>query len=400
MINHQSKTVKDCVKCGVCKAFCPTYIETSLESMSSRGRTAIINSLSNKQIHPSEDSSEKIFSCMLCGSCENACPMEIKIIDAVYENRMFLKRYYQQNKISIFMLKNIFKNTSKVFNFLFPLRDILHLFPTMRLNLLKTFKSLNISISDNKLIDKTMIFKSQKPKGRVALFVGCSTNYIYPNIGKSAIKILTLLNYDVILSKNEVCCGAPLRSLGFKEDARGLAERNLEFFKNLKAEYIIGLCPTCIHFIKNEYPKLTNDCLKNTVEISQFLYSNHRFREILEKSTHSDYSEFRSSNPILYHQPCYSYNHLKIKTEPQEILQLCGYNLIETTRQCCGFAGLFSVLYPELSEKIFYKNIKIYEKTDTIVTSCPNCIMRFKSKLKNKSVKHIVEIIQEILLPN
>ena len=115
------------------------------------------------------------------------------------------------------------------------------------------------------------IFKPDKPIGRVALFTGCAINYTRPTLGRVLIRTLFALGYEVILPAGEVCCGAPLRSLGMHEEAKQKALRNLEVFGKLKTEAILSLCPTCTLTIKKEYPNMTGQSLESAMDATEFL---------------------------------------------------------------------------------------------------------------------------------
>src|SRR3990172_6362531 len=89
------------------------------------------------------------------------------------------------------------------------------------------------------------VFKVQKKRGRVAIFTGCSINFIFPNLGESLINVLQKFGYEVVLPKGETCCGNPLRSLGLEEEAVEQAKKNYRVFSRLKVEAVLSLCPTC-----------------------------------------------------------------------------------------------------------------------------------------------------------
>jgi glycolate oxidase iron-sulfur subunit len=74
-----------------------------------------------------------------------------------------------------------------------------------------------------------------------------------------------------------------------------------------------------------------------------------------------------------------------------------GFHLMDSERGCCGFGGTFRLLYQELSEGILEKRIEEYKRADMIVTSCPNCILQLRSRIKDRPVKHIAEVINECI---
>lgn len=380
--------LESCIKCGSCKALCPTHIEDATEGMSARGRAILLNKLLNEDVPVTKKLNELINSCMLCGACNKLCPLGINITDAVYEGRRVLRKFSDRKRLLSFFSKIIFKNPSIGFRALKFIESIGSALPIYRLQPFRTLEKLGLKFPDLSLRDGISIFKVLNPKGRLALFAGCSVNFLYPNIGKSLIKTLNAMKYDVILPKGESCCGAPLMGLGLKDDAAELAEKNINIFEKLNVEAVIGLCPTCVHFIKNEYKRLIGEGMANAMEISSFL-----------KQTHEQISPKNNSNAkILYHDPCHSIYSLNTSSEPRQILKSLGAELIEPAEKgCCGFGGTFRLLYPELSDGILEKRLAGYRKADLIVTSCPNCIIQLGSGIKDKPVKHIIEIIEEAI---
>jgi len=380
--------LESCIRCGSCKALCPTHIEDATEGMSARGRTILLNKLLSGDIPVTKKLNELINSCILCGACNKLCPLGINITDAVYEGRQVLRKFGDKKRFLSFFPKFIFKNPLIGFKALKFCESIGGTLPIYRLQPFTTLGKLGLKFPDLTLRDGISIFKVLNPKGRIALFAGCSVNFLYPNIGKSLIKTLNAMKYDVILPKGESCCGAPLMGLGLKDDAAELAEKNINIFEKLNVEAVIGLCPTCVHFIKNEYKKLIGEGMVNAMEISSFL-----------KHTHENISPKSSSGAkILYHDPCHSIYSLNTSSEPRQILKSLGAELLEPAEKgCCGFGGTFRLLYPELSEGILEKRLTGYRKSDLIVTSCPNCIIQLRSKIKDKPVKHIIEIIEEAI---
>src|SRR5208283_5535460 len=88
---NNALSLEQCVRCGSCKALCPTYGEDATEGMSARGRVVLLKKFIEGELGPSEILDEKIFSCMLCGACNTLCPLGIRITDAVYDGRKSLR---------------------------------------------------------------------------------------------------------------------------------------------------------------------------------------------------------------------------------------------------------------------------------------------------------------------
>jgi glycolate oxidase iron-sulfur subunit len=366
-------------------------MEDTNEGMSARGRIVLLRKFSDGEVAPSEILDKRIFSCILCGACNTLCPLGINITDSIYKGRKSLRGFSRKRRLFSFGVRFALKRHYRGLRLLKALESISRIFPISRVQPFKAIKKIGISFPDSSLRDSVSIFKAHKahrPKGRIAVFAGCSANFLYPNIGRSLIYSLNNINYDVVLPKGEVCCGAPLLGLGLEEDAAELAERNMETFKKLNVEAVVGLCPTCVHFIRTKYRMLVGDRIDNALEASQFLSS-----ELGVRSSELINSKLR----VVYHDPCHSVYNLNVSKEPRQILKSMGFNLIDSDRGCCGFGGTFRLLYQELSEALLNRRVEEYKKADMIVTSCPNCILQLKSKIKDKQVKHVIELIKESL---
>ncbi|MCL0085498.1 (Fe-S)-binding protein [Thermodesulfovibrionales bacterium] len=396
---------KECVRCGGCKALCPTYREDANEAMSARGRAVLLKKFSRGEIKPSKTLSDRIFSCVLCGACSRLCPLGINITDTIYKGRNNL-RGFTKRRIFCFGLMLGFQKRYAVFKLLKVLEGINRTFPIYKIRPFKPLRDIDIRLAGSPLRDGVSVFRAVRPKGRVALFAGCATNFLYPYTGKALINGLNSINYDAILPAVEVCCGAPLRGLGFEKEAARLAEKNIRAFKKLNVEAIISLCPTCIHLIKNEYKGLIGDGMDIAMEASQFFSSKLKeggnglkdFR-LQSRAPKLNIVSANRLSPlsVIYHAPCHSIYNLDAGSEAIQILKSIGFNIIDVERGCCGFGGTFRFLNQRLSEDILNRRIGEYKKADMIVTACPGCIFQLRTKIRDKRVVHIAEVINEAL---
>lgn len=375
-----------CVKCGSCKAKCPTYEEGQIEGMSARGRLMLLKKYYSGDIGYSDTLKQRIFSCILCGACNSLCPLGINITEAIYNGRKEFRKITKNKGILEFLIRLSFNRTERTMRALRILQNISHIIPVYKIKPLNTLVDMKISLPTSFLREKASLYKASNSKARVAIFAGCTVNFLYPEIGRSLIKSLNALSYDVILPRGEACCGAPLMGLGIEEDTIKIAEKNIKLYKDLNVEAVIGLCPTCVYFIKDYYKKIYGEGIDNALEISQFLVDKLKEKKKIPLAS------------VIYHHPCHSRYSLNIKDEPKKILNLMGINLIEPKNTgCCGFGGTFRVSYKGLSENILKKRIEDYKEANIIITSCPNCILQFRSELKDKPVKHIAELLLEYL---
>jgi glycolate oxidase iron-sulfur subunit len=378
------RELSKCVRCGSCKAFCPTYDEDVTEAMGARGRLVLLWGLSEGLLKPSQLLIDRVFSCLLCGACSESCPLGIDIQEVIYQGRGILSRTDKQRKSLRFLLK-FFAERPKLGIRL--LRTAQYLLPSL---IEKKLSPSLPKMPENPLKNKQQVYTVPKKKGRVAIFTGCAVNFLYPHLGESLIHVLQRLNYEVILPAGEVCCGAPFRTLGLEQEAVRMAKKNMAVFSKLNVEAIVGLCPTCIYALKKEYPKLIGEGLDKAMDISSF------FIDKLDSSSFSLSSS--NSAKAAYHDPCHLSYGLGVRKEPREIIKQVGIELAEPGEQkCCGFGGVFSFSYREISKSLLEKRIRNMEgtKAETIITSCPGCVMQLQRKITNVPVLHLIEVIEE-----
>lgn len=377
-----------CVRCGACKALCPTYMTTSNETMGARGRVALIGELGTKRLAPGRNLAEKIFSCMLCGACKGLCPLGIDIPEVMYQGRAALRRSYKRGRLLRAALKRSLSRPDMAFSLLRAYRRFLYS-PLHKAGIAGYMPE----VTSKPFKDSIQVYKNIKRTGRVAVFAGCSVNYFYPDIGNALSAVLVSKGYEVVVFRGESCCGAPFRAFGLQREAADLARRNIEHFNRVRAEAVISLCPTCTMVIRRQYPVLAGDTIANLMDVSEFLAGSGIASGL----------EIRPAR-VTYHDPCHLSFGLGVREEPRRILR--GIRGVEFTEmrhadECCGFAGFFSLHFRDISMSIGRKKMEniLDTSADVVVTSCPGCIMHMEN-LKAEcggqfEVKHIIEVIDE-----
>ncbi len=352
--------------------------------MVARGRLRLLLGLLTQQLSPSPLLREKIFNCILCGACEKLCPPHVEITEAIYHGRKLLlpsdrtqnylgllARFFIKRPVLSFRIAQLLQYT--VYPYLFR-RGVI---------------PFSMSLPYAPLKDDRQVYKPEKKIGRVALFAGCTTNFLFPHLGVSLINVLVRLGYEVVLPKGEVCCGAPLRSLGLESEAVELAEKNLATLGKLNAEAILSLCPTCIVSLKIQYPKLVGKGVDNAMDITSFL---------LNKTDSVELTPVRKFRSVTYHDPCHMIHSLGVEKEPRELIRRVGAKLIDIGESaCCGFGGTFSLCYKDISRDLMRKRVAACIRTgaESIITSCPGCMLQLGTGMKDKPVFHIVELLEE-----
>jgi len=375
MKKENLEDIEKCVRCGSCKAVCPTHVRTGMEPLSARGRMVLLHEYNTGKLRPSKLLNDRLYSCTLCGICEGACPARVNVTDAIYAGRNELVRSDKRRRLMRAGAKLSLKNTNLSFR---TMKLAMTLMPGLLTRATSPFK---VVLPERPLRSGDKIYKTVgKSRGRVALFTGCSVNYLYPHLGQSLINVLLASGMEVVLPPGEVCCGEPLRALGLEDEARGMAERNFDVFGRLRADAVISLCPTCTLAIKVHYPSIIGKGIENAMDISQFLGD-----------------EIDPVNPpldkdVAYHNPCHLGAALGVKKEPLTVLNALNCNVTASTdSECCGFS--ISMWDKEVSEQLLDGTLSRFNDSNTLVTACPGCMMQLGRKHPN--VRHIIELIEE-----
>lgn len=368
--------LQECIKCGKCNEVCQSYKIFMNESFSPRGRLRLIDAFYERELTQGKSFNERILSCMLCGFCENICPLGINLPFLIYKTRAEIKKnklFYLFKYFSLY--PDIFFRSLKILRKTGLIDKFGKFF--LKNQFLDKYLAFNINARDEKFLK---IYSVVKPIGRVAIFLGCSTNFLIPSIGKNLIFLLNKAKYEVIIPK-QICCGAPLLSSGFNEEAIKIASENIDMYKGFKIEGIVTPCPTCAHILKDVYKDLVGESLPVVSPL-----------DLLE-----DMGEFSVVNEklVYFHSSCHTQNYTRDDEKILNLLKNLGFINIQKKSGCCGFAGLFSFLFEKQSMDILRKKVLEYDKADMIITSCPNCIIQLKYAMKSKKILHYIEAIQD-----
>jgi glycolate oxidase iron-sulfur subunit len=203
--------------------------------------------------------------------------------------------------------------------------------------------------------------------------------------------VLAKNDIEVLLEK-EMCCGGPALFSGDEKTGGRLAETNVKTFSCLDVDAIVTCCPTCETVLKGYPSLLENDgrtvrVAEKVCDISQFLVK-------------AGFKSGEIEGFMGYHESCHLKYGAGTKDEVQ-IIKSVQKNLKELDG-CCGFAGMFSVSYPDLSKMLSDRKLDDIEAAgvDTVVTGCPGCKMYIEKGLKHRGVNckvmHTIELLDGV----
>lgn len=235
---------------------------------------------------------------------------------------------------------------------------------------------------------------------RVALFVTCFNDTLFPSTGRAVVKLLERLGHEVDFPEGQTCCGMPLFNSGYHHDAALVAARTVKLFE--RAPHVVVPSGSCAWMVKTEYPGLlkhdpalraaADSLARRTRELSQFLV------EVLGV-TRID-SPFEGK--VTYHDSCHLLRGLGESAAPRALLRgVAGVELVELpgADECCGFGGSFSVRLPEVSSSILDKKLASVEATGArcVVACDAGCLMQMGGGLSRRgsAVKavHLAQVL-------
>lgn len=400
-----------CMKCGNCQAVCPIFKETLREVGVARGKISLVQYLLDDKIEMTEGLADRFSLCTTCMACNAICPNAVpfdKIILAARAEAVRRKGLHPIKKIIFKTLKlqRLFdfgmKTGSKFQGLAMKRIEGKHYGARLRFDVglgkEKVFPNLAAKPFRSQY---PAVVKVANPKMRVAFFTGCMINYFYTDMGKAVVDVLTANDIEVAIPPEQGCCGIPASVNGDVVNAKALARRNLKAFETMGADALVVSCSSGGTAWKHVYGELLEDdpeykvladkWAAKTYDINEFLINVVPFkREGLGKI----------DRKITYHDPCHLNRGQKINKEPREILRsIPGIELVEMKEpgRCCGMAGSFSIVHPDLSAKIADRKIADIAgtKTDTVATACPACRLQLHSGVVNAGLNHdVVHVVQ------
>ena len=415
------KQATRCVDCYSCNSICPIVGE---EKGTSRGPNLMMQMAPyffdpRDRVDRTGFMNELAAKCLLCGTCSENCPKDLSIDEIIAEARArvvekkglpFGKRLFLQALLwSRGLLSFALKGGSLFRGLLFkkvPEESGLHLrFPLGKLDPRRILPEL----AKDSFLDKfPREALAAKETGRVAFFVGCSMNYLFPHLGQSTIRVLNRYGISVLIPEGQKCCGLPAYGAGDVDLARKLALANMEAFEKIDGKIVVA-CGSCGAHLKTHYPKLFQEApaLKERAErFSEAItdLTAYLAGRIGEVTPPPEIKKRLQARRVTYHDSCHVKRKLKIQEEPRRLLRAAGVELAEMKEpdRCCGLGGSFGLENYELSAGILDHKMEDVEKTgaEVVATGCMGCLIQLRQGIHNRGLKiqakHIIEVLDEM----
>ncbi len=246
---------------------------------------------------------------------------------------------------------------------------------------------------------------------KVALFVPCYVDQIYPQVAHATVRVLERLGVEVVFPEEQTCCGQPMANAGFAEDAAPLARRFLEVFGGF--DHVVCPSGSCTSMVRNHYdPFLAGrpgfEALKRgTYELCEFLTDVLAVGRLAGRYPHK----------VGLHRSCHGLRELRLGSSSERMDQprfdkvgqllagLEGIELVPISRpdECCGFGGTFAVVEEAVSCLMGRDRIAdhLHAGAEVITGTDVSCLMHLDGLARRAGqavrFRHVAEVLAEAI---
>jgi len=307
---------------------------------------------------------EGLFNCLLCGTCEEVCPVGSTLNPPEIEHLSTLKdlrRGAVEHSLApdaIAKTEATLVNKRNVYGFHTDASAIIDVVPDLKV----------------------------KPKAEIVYFTGCTARSLSRARGQvsAMAAILDYLHEDWTILQDEWCCGHPLDLGGTVRSFDEFVTHNVHAIRATGAKMVITGCPACRQTFLEDYPK----ALKGELGFEVVHTSEYLSRKVSEGSLKAAAG---SAGSVTYHDPCQLGRIGGVIEEPRRVITSFSQQILEPVQtgregMCCGYGGLLNSTNHKLAEKIADKTFSNLSATGSsiVVTACPTCELAMKGAAMKK----------------
>ena len=389
-----------CLQCGYCAEICPTYQLTGDENENSRGRVKLIKEMLEKGSRPDKKTVRHIDRCMSCLACMSTCPSFVNYMRLVDHAREYIEDNYQRpllDRLQRWTLAKVLPNPDLFRLAINGARLVKPLAFTMPGNFRNMMDFIPDKLPPPSPNDSPQVFPAiGERKQRVALMTGCAQKALNTDINDATIRILRRHGCEVVVAEGAACCGALTYHMGKAKDSRVAAAGNIQaWMKEVNGaglDAIVINTSGCGTVIKEYGHMFRNDALaEDAVKISSLAKD---ISELLSKIELGN--KLKPDMRVAYHATCSLQYGQRVRFAPKKLLKKAGFTVIESrdAHTCCGSAGTYNLLQPEVSLQLKERKVKALEqgRPDAIAAGNIGCMIQIGSGTE-LPVVHTVELL-------
>jgi glycolate dehydrogenase iron-sulfur subunit len=417
-----------CVRCGLCLPTCPTYVETLVETSGPRGRIALIKAVAEERLDLlSPGFVHQMSECLDCRACEAVCPSGVdygkilepartQIVRAQGPARAWYARLGRAVLIGqLFSRMWLMRAAARLLKFYqrSGLRDLVRRTGILRRLGLADMEAMAPRVSDRFFTPRDQRFaptlrqrQGDPPRAVAFLHAGCIMHVAFTPWHEATVRVLNAAGVEVVVPRDQGCCGAITIHAGEMPLGRELAKRNIAAFERSGADVYVVNAAGCGSALK-EYGHLFHG---DAAWENRAIAFSAKVRDVLEYVDElglPDRAFGALRGIVTYQDACHLAHAQRITAPPRRLLaKIPGLELREMDESslCCGSAGIYNVTQPEMSQRLQRrKTERILEVAPQIVaTANPGCALQMRNGLDRSgaeriAVKHVIELVDESL---
>lgn len=236
---------------------------------------------------------------------------------------------------------------------------------------------------------------------KVQLFVTCLGENFFSNVLQDMVAILERLGMQCEFPEEQTCCGQPFYNAGLQSGTPDVARNWLRAFGRTQG-YIVAPSASCVDFVRERYPEIFPPGTPEHELMQEAITRTFEFTEFLTRVLHVTDVGARFPHKVTYHAACHLLRALGMRDEPKQLLQAVrGLEFVPLVDEenCCGFGGVFSVIYPEVSGAMMRAKVKRIEASgaEYVVAGEPGCLMNIAGGLKKVEspvrALHLIQVL-------
>jgi len=378
-----------CIHCGLCLEACPTYVITGNENDGPRGRLYLMRAVAEGRLEKTSNAfAEHLDRCLGCRACEQVCPAGVEYGQLLEASREVLLEAQPKsdltNRVLRFVLRHVwlspwrlrmFFRASRVFRDLGLARGLL------KTGLMQKRVEFGMALLESS--KGVSHAAAQRHNGRrkaaaesVVLFKGCVGEGLFARVNRATERVLEANDFNVEIPPNQVCCGALHAHAGDLEGARELARKNMAAFDSdapivTNAGGCGAMLTTYAHLFAND-EELAERAAKFTA----------RVRDVSQQLTTTEMRTAPSpmGQSVTYDTSCHlMYGQRSGEASERMLRSVTGKDFVALngTERCCGAAGVYNLLQPEMSQRVLREKLDHIKETGAgiLATGNPGCQM-------------------------
>ena len=395
--------VQKCVHCGFCLPTCPTYQVLGQEMDSPRGRILLMKEDLEGNL-PSHEAATSIDHCLGCLACETACPSGVpyghllsayRALERSSPHKQWTDRLTESMVHQTVPFPARFRWAARLGKLALPFAFLLPRFLQSMLELLP---------DESPAAEPLPEFPpaTGEARGRVGLLAGCAQQVLAPQINRATISVLNKMGFDVVVPRQQSCCGGLDWHAGRVKSMRRMAKQNFTLFHE-DVDCIVTNAAGCGSAIR-EY-ELAFRGTDDLAAASQFA---DRVVDISVFLVNQDVPRLQLDQPmkIGYHDACHLAHAQQIRQQPRQLLgKIENAELVSISESdtCCGSAGTYNLTQPTIARELGRRKAARIRESGCDVVAAGNigCLVQIRQHLEGLSrplpVLHTIEILDQAM---